>query len=113
MALETGASLVPVYCFGANDLYDHPQHELVRRWQLWLVQKARTLIVPYWGVLPLLPYKVPVTVVVGAPMEVHKVENPTNEQVDKLHEDYMAALIALYDTHKKELGYGDRPLIIT
>ena len=36
----------------------------------------------------LLPYRKPITVVVGKPISVEKVENPTSEQILNLHAKY-------------------------
>ena len=41
---------------------------------------------------------------VGKPIDVDKVAEPTKEQVDELHETYMAALTELFEAHKVECG---------
>ena len=38
--------------------------------------------------------------IVGKPIHVDKVENPTQEQIDKLHQQYMEGLQKLYDDYK-------------
>lgn len=42
--------------------------------------------------------------VVGSPIEVQKCEHPTQEQIDKLHETYVQALVELFDKHKEQYG---------
>ena len=41
-------------------------------------------------------------VTVGAPIDVEKVENPTQEQIEDLHQNYMKALTELYNTHRNQ-----------
>ena len=50
-----------------------------------------------------MPFIVPVFPV-GKPIDVDKVPEPTKEQVDELHERYMAALTELFEAHKMECG---------
>jgi hypothetical protein len=42
--------------------------------------------------------------VVGKPIDVTKVEHPTNEQVIELHTKFVTELKALYDRHKHRMG---------
>jgi len=58
------------------------------------------------------PRKVPVDVVVGAPIEVKQNVNYTNEDVDKIHAQYILALEKLYDEHKHKYGSSTRELVI-
>jgi hypothetical protein len=46
------------------------------------------------------PKKIPLTTVVGAPIRVTQIKEPTKEQIDKLHAEYIVALTQLYETHK-------------
>lgn len=41
---------------------------------------------------------------VGKPIDVIKRQEPTEEEVDKLHKQYMDALNELFETHKLEYG---------
>ena len=47
---------------------------------------------------------------VGTPIPVEKNENPSQKEIDDLHEKYMNALATLFDTYKVEHGYGDKSL---
>ena len=42
--------------------------------------------------------------VIGAPIEVTKVAEPTKEQVEALHAKFVAEVRALYDRHKGRMG---------
>jgi hypothetical protein len=53
-----------------------------------------------------------VTQLLGAPIIVKKVENPTDEQVDKLHQLLLDTYVQLFDTHKHALGWGHKVLKI-
>ena len=109
VALSTGASLVPVISFGENELFYQLKND--RQSTLYKVQqKLKSLFgftVPiligrgfshfYYGWVP---YCRPVNVVIGAPIPVQKTPNATPEQVDALHEQYVQALVKLWDEHK-------------
>lgn len=49
---------------------------------------------------------------VGAPIAVDKVEKPSQELIDDLHEKYVQSISKLYEDYKVKCGYGDVPLII-
>jgi len=139
-AVLTGASLVPCITFGEPETYNtinqlrhsHP----IRRYQRFLERTlgftiplafGRGVFFP-WG---LLPYPVPLNIVVGAPIEVGKYERKEaaekgpavsevsngkcgvdggnrgddavfNAQVDKYHRQYVTALLELFDQHKEK-----------
>ena len=54
----------------------------------------------------------PINVVVGAPIPVPKVESPTDEEVDRLHSEYVAALAKLYEDNVAEYGDPGQRLLI-
>jgi 2-acylglycerol O-acyltransferase 2 len=62
-----------------------------------------------WG---LIPHRQKVTVVVGGPINVDKVENPTHEQVEALHAQYVTALKKLYQENNVKYGDVNVSLII-
>ncbi|KAL2094916.1 hypothetical protein ACEWY4_009635 [Coilia grayii] len=111
LALEYGADLVPVYSFGENDLFRQvvlPDGSPGRRLQA-LFKRAM-------GFAPCLfkgerwffmPYRTPVTTVVGSPIAVPKVASPSQEQVDHYHQLYMEALTTLFHQHKESCGLAD------
>lgn len=55
-------------------------------------------------VFGVLPYRSPITTVIGAPINVEKNENPTNEEITALHDKYCKALYDLFDSHKTKYG---------
>ncbi|XP_069920804.1 2-acylglycerol O-acyltransferase 3-like [Oryctolagus cuniculus] len=114
LALRHGASLVPVYSFGENDIFKTMNFSK-GSWQ-YLCQVTckkfagfspcifwgRGLFSPNsWGLLPL---PVPITTVVGGPIPVPQCSSPSQEQVDHYHRLYMDALERLFEEHKEACG---------
>jgi 1-acyl-sn-glycerol-3-phosphate acyltransferase len=106
MCLTTGASIVPCYCFGANEVYTRhfgPDSILAK-----LSSVLRVSLVPWsgrWG-LPfgVVPNPCKLCVVLGKPIDVEMVAEPTREQVEALHSRYVATLRELFDRHKEHMG---------
>ncbi|TKR57494.1 hypothetical protein L596_030749 [Steinernema carpocapsae] len=110
------AHLVPVFSFGENDIYTQISNER-GSWVRFIQTKIKEMI----GFSPvlfsgrgifnysfgLLPHRVPLNIVFGAPIPVEKVEHPTREQVEELHEKYLEALTELFDNHKVAYGISE------
>lgn len=106
LALQAGSSLVPVFSFGETNAYD----QIYSDWYRWLQVKLRStfgipmVIVKGRGIfshsLRILPYQVPITTVVGKPITLPKVENPTQELVDEYHQIFIKELTNLFDKYK-------------
>jgi hypothetical protein len=110
LALEEGAHLVPVYVFGETSMYD--TYSIGMKWRLWVSHKFRVALVLFTGKFLAAPYAVPLTAVVGEPIHVDRVEAPTTQQVDELHNRYIQALTNLFESHKEKFGYKDHVLEI-
>nr|XP_007156273.1 hypothetical protein PHAVU_003G272600g [Phaseolus vulgaris]ESW28267.1 hypothetical protein PHAVU_003G272600g [Phaseolus vulgaris] len=111
IAMEMGVPLVPVFCFGQTNSF--------KWWKVpgKLIQKlARFMkIVPlfYWGIYGSpIPFKNPLYIAVGKPIELHKNSEPTMEQVVKVHSQFVEALQDLFERHKAEAGYTNLQLKI-
>lgn len=50
--------------------------------------------------------QVPITMVIGEAIEVAQVDNPTEEQIDELHQRFMVALRDLFDEYKHKVKGG-------
>ncbi|XP_046408238.1 2-acylglycerol O-acyltransferase 2-A-like isoform X2 [Ischnura elegans] len=109
IAMQTGASIVPVFSFGETDVYDqisNPEGSILRTIQ----EKMRKVI----GLAPvlflgrgifqysfgILPFRKPIYTVVGEPIHIDQNPHPTQEEVDKVHNEYVQALIRLFETQK-------------
>ncbi|XP_004694486.1 PREDICTED: acyl-CoA wax alcohol acyltransferase 2 [Condylura cristata] len=115
-ALQHGVSLVPAYSFGETELYD--QHiftpgGFINSFQKWFQSwihiypcafYGRGFTENSWG---LLPYAKPVTIVVGKPLPMPKIENPSQEIVAKYHTLYVDALCKLFNQHKMKFGISE------
>ena len=114
LAIEHGASLVPVYAFGETDMY-HTSN-LFMGLRKWMMKNMRVAIPLFWGRWGTpMPYPVTLTVVVGKPVKVERVEpasDITQEQVESLHDKFVEELGSLFEKYKAECGYKDAVLDI-
>ncbi|XP_065205184.1 2-acylglycerol O-acyltransferase 2-A-like [Planococcus citri] len=107
VALKAGSSLVPVYTFGETNTYDQMSSDWYIRLQNKLHSSVRLGGLVFakgpWKldhIFGILPYQTPITTVVGSPIKLPKVEDPSNELVDKYHQIYIQELTALFDKFK-------------
>ncbi|CAN8020887.1 unnamed protein product, partial [Ixodes persulcatus] len=106
LALQCGAHLVPVFSFGENDIFDQVHNppgsglrmiqELVKRW----IGVAPVLFHGHG----LLPFRAQIVTVVGKPIHVERMEDPTLKQIDELHSKYKEALAKLFHENKHKYG---------
>lgn len=120
-ALECGADLVPVFSFGQNNIYyqvKNPPGSMLRRFQEKM--KALTGFAPviFYGrgimqySFGYVPFREKVVTVVGKPIRVPTIENPSAEDVSFWHERYILALTELFDEHKAKYGARDASLTL-
>jgi len=113
MALQTGADLVPTFGFGVTDSYRQLKIEFLKRIQRWVIKKFRIVIPLVFGrFFMFVPLRASITLAVGQPIPVAQCAEPTQEMIDALHRDYLAALQRLFEQHKLEAGYPDAQLTI-
>ncbi|XP_044538432.1 acyl-CoA wax alcohol acyltransferase 2-like [Gracilinanus agilis] len=116
MALQHGVALVPSYNFGENEVYD--QYIFARRgwvhsFQVWFQRLVHIYPCAFYGrgftqnSWGLLPYSRPITTIVGEPLPIPKIENPSQETVNKYHALYVKALRKLFDEHKTQYGISE------
>ncbi|CAL6317126.1 unnamed protein product [Bathycoccus prasinos] len=121
LALKTGATLVPVFAFGENDIFDqveNPEGGVLRAFQkrvksligitppaFYGRSLSRGVLRRFFGKRGVLPKRQSIEVVFGKPLEIK--EKPYgNDQipediVDKYHKEYVNALRNLYELHRK------------
>jgi len=122
LALQTGSSLVPIYSFGENELYDqlpNPEGSAVRKFQEWTKSHLGwTLpIINGRGVwnysYGLLPRRHHIMTVIGSPIDCPKIEEPSEEQVNEYHTKYIQSLSQLYEDFKEKANQRENELRIT
>jgi len=122
IALKEGASLLPIISFGENDVYkqvSNPDGSLLRSYQNWITDRIPWALPIFHGrgifqyTFGIVPYRTPLNVVVGKPIDVERNPNPTEEVVDHYHSLYIERLTSLYEEHKVNYdGYKDLNLEI-
>ncbi len=122
LALRFGRDLVPVFCFGENFIYGqapNPDGSRLRKFQKWFEKNLSFSPPIFYGRgffqyhFGLLPYRRPLNVVVGKPIRVEKIEEPTSEDIVGLHEKYVSALRELYEEHNPKYGDPNVKLVIS
>ncbi|XP_055479619.1 2-acylglycerol O-acyltransferase 2 isoform X2 [Psammomys obesus] len=113
LALIHGAALVPVFSFGENNLFNQVENTSgtwLRRVQNRL-QKIMGISLPVFhgrGVFQysfgLMPFRQPITTIVGKPIEVQMTPQPSEEEVDRLHQLYIQELCKLFEGHKHKFN---------
>ena len=109
-AIKYGCQIVPVFVFGGSKLYRRvvmPQFivDLSRRWQ--------TSLLLFYGKYGLpIPFQIPMTYAVGKAIRTVINVEPTVEEVDFVHNIFVASLLSTFDSHKNEYGWGHKRLII-
>ena len=111
IALRCGVPIVPVYGFGHTSLWKvvvDPFGVLE-----WLSLKLDVSLTPFFGRFGWFlgpPNRIPVCVCMGDPIKCPKIENPTQEEIDKYHVLLMKGYEQVFEEHKKAYGWGDKTL---
>jgi hypothetical protein len=124
MALRTGASLVPVFAFGENDIFEqveNPDGGRLRKFQTYIKQLigisppafyGRSLSRGVWrrifGRKGVLPKREPIEVIIGNPIHVPQVDDPSPDVIDKYHQLYTVGLKELYELHRRQFHQLNR-----
>ncbi|CAL7934122.1 unnamed protein product [Xylocopa violacea] len=108
LALKHGTQLVPVISFGETNTFEQCYTRGTR------LRKVQNYIRKMVGVAPvlisgrgffqynfgLIPYRTPITVVVGAPLKIPKIEEPTNEEINEYHQKFIDSVVKTFEAEK-------------
>lgn len=109
IALRHGTPLVPVFSFGETDIYDQVygsegstlkkvQHFIRKKIGIApIILRGRGFFQYSFGIIA---QRRPITVVVGSPIELPKIPEPTTEQIDEYHQIFIKHLVELFDNNK-------------
>lgn len=125
LALETGAQIVPCYCFGNSQVFDTPfsgtsDNDTSGSWVARLSRRMRAVLVVFWGRFGLcIPFRAPLLTVIGRPIPVPKVNSSSNgsssepsaELVNEYHDLYLRETRRIYDKYKNCYGWQNKPLV--
>ncbi|DBB16583.1 hypothetical protein WJX82_009621 [Trebouxia sp. C0006] len=106
VAMQAGADIVPTYILGQSQVFVYKGSETLSR-------RLRCAIGIFYGrwYLPI-PNKIRLTVLVGKPINVAKIEDPDASQIEKLHAEVVQQVKDLYYSHRHLHGWEDRELEI-
>ncbi|NP_001155383.1 diacylglycerol o-acyltransferase-like [Acyrthosiphon pisum] len=114
VALQTGASLVPVFSFGETNVYGMGQAEPNSFWDkvLKLIKWKSGNKVPvgrgfFQYSFGIVPRRHPIVTVVGKPIDVPKIVKPEKEDIEKYHQIFIDELTKLFEEHKTK--YSKHP----
>lgn len=101
MALETGTPIVPVISFGEQKLFSIIQvpkaiQDFLEPYDICICIPTLQSVRKWLGFLES-PLKDSIVSVIGSPIPVSKIAEPTEEDISKLREQYIAALKDLYE----------------
>lgn len=111
IALQNGASLVPAISYGENNMYEIINHKIgswVRHFQDTFKRYTNITLTHYNGrgclqyTFGVLPRRHPIHTVIGAPIHLEKIENPSAQQIDEVHALFCKKLIELFEQHKSK-----------
>lgn len=113
VALQEGVPLVPVFTFNEHKLLSQVRGSFMDRLQSWarrsigfvpVVPVGRGVFQYSFGAVP---HRLPLTVVVGKPIPVQRVAEPSREQIADLMDKFEKALFELFHEHKDKYHPGE------
>ena len=113
LALLTGSPIVPVFGFHLDGTFGYwfPRGALVEKFS----RMIGFLPMIYWGRF-FIPFGIPhpkkLTIAIGSPIDVPKIDEVTNEKVEEYHQLFVDELVKLFERHKHTEGYGNKRLKI-
>ena len=114
LAMRRKILIVPGYVFGSSDLF-HTSSRLYKV-RHYLMKNFGVCLPLSWGLYgSLCPLPIDTTIVFGKPLNLFDCmegSEPTDEELEKAHQEFCKALLKLFNDNKSKLGYDDRSLVI-
>lgn len=104
--LQHGYAARPVFVFGEEKTYWASQ--ALQKLRLWLASKGIPGVI-FVGFAHMPDFRYPLGIAIGKRVQMPKIEQPTSDDVDKYHADYLAALQEAFDHNKDELALERQP----
>jgi hypothetical protein len=107
LALEFGVPIIPSFTFGQRGAFSFwiPKGGWVKSVSK-IIQFAPMVYFGLFGLPFAQPKRCPLTVVIGKPIVVPKMDSFTEEDVNKYHIQLIDALVKLYEDNKVQCGMG-------
>lgn len=110
--LQHGYRLHPVYTFGESETF-HTFTGLQGLRMRLANRNIPAIAFVGWPLLPCLPRpQSRILSYVGAPVELPQIAEPSKDDIDKWHAEYLQALTAVFEANKAEAGFPDAVLEI-
>ena len=117
LALESGTPLVPVISYGENELFELSKYTWLEPVQQLLIQCGLYMPIPTikscksWFAIPWVPLDSPIRTVIGNPLKVVQIKDPSENDIIELREKYFKALNDLYHETKPKSYSGDLKIV--
>ncbi|KEP61020.1 UNVERIFIED_CONTAM: mono- or diacylglycerol acyltransferase [Hammondia hammondi] len=110
LALETGADIVPIYCFGNTDTFKLTKG--CRSLQP-IARLFRTALLLFYGRFGLpVSFEVPLLYVIGKALRFPKIRHPSTQDIEAAQKQYLAAVHRIFNTYKGLYGWQHKSLEI-
>jgi 1-acyl-sn-glycerol-3-phosphate acyltransferase len=115
LAMRQGADLVPVVVFGEKEVFN--KLEINEGLKKWFLKTLKIPLIVFWGqFFTWTPLRKPMGMVFGTPIPVQKNSQPTDEEVDKLHQLFLEEIKKLFYEYRTKFpeipGAKDQELIL-
>ena len=109
LSMKNGYPLVPILCFGENDLY----YNLTKNIEKYFYDKCKIILPSIYinkNYIPLSNSDVKLTYIIGKPIIVEKNINAEVNEIAYYHNKYYNYLVFLFEKYKDKLNHNERKL---
>jgi hypothetical protein len=112
LALRCGLPLIPIVSFGENQILHTFDFWAAQQLQLFIYKLTRAFVpmFPHGPLFTLWPNPTSLTIVLGDPLFLPVIEEPTDEIVKYYHNLFYTYVARLFFTHREAAGFPDATL---